>query len=414
MKVLVISATFPPIKSGGANYAFYFCQHLARRGSEVHVLTSQIKNVLTDTGLRVHPLMRDWSWGELPKLLRLMRDVRPDIVNLHFHGLLYHNHPMITFALTAAKRLLRGVRAVTLIEYPEGISLNLEGGLAKLTYRAAAHLAGVKGLSQSYGSLLRDSDRLILLSGSHSRELSRHLPGVAEKCVVIPPPPLLRMSAEADGTTRRRGRETLSVTEDQFLIIYFGYIYPRKGIETLLEALGEISKRRRNVRLVIVGGSNEVLLKAADRPRYAEELRELAGKLGVSDVVFWTGHCPDDTDHISVYFRSADACVLPFEAGVYLNNSTFSAAAAHGLPIITTAPETLDPGFVDGENVYLCPPKDPEAIAAAVELLMDDAGLRTRLGAGALRLARSHLSWDRVMERTLRVFEGGIPTGGLL
>jgi glycosyltransferase involved in cell wall biosynthesis len=406
MRVLVISATFPPVKSGGANYAFHFAQHLAARGADVHVLTSRIENVLTDPAMRVYPLMRDWSWRELPTLLRLARRLRPDVINLHFHGLIYNNHPMITFALTALKRLLGRARVVTLIEYPEGISLNLKGLAASTGYRIAAHTVRTKGLDQSYGTILRDSDRIILLSGAHLQDLSRHSDALADKCVTIPAPPLLQIAPEADGATRRRGREMLSVTDDEFLLIYYGYLYPQKGIETLLNALASIAARHNGVRLLVVGGSNEVLLKAINRPRYAEELREMAKRLGVADKVVWTGYCRSDTDEASIYFRSADACVLPFDAGVYLNNSTFSVAATHGIPIITTIPAVLESAFKDRENVYLCPPKEPEAIAAAVETLLQDEALRRRLGIGALELAREWLSWDRVMEQTLEVFEG--------
>ncbi len=410
MRVLIISATFPPVKSGGANYAFHFSQHLKARGAEVHVLTSRVEGVQAPEGVSVHPLMRDWSWRELPKLLRLARRLRPDVVNLHFHGLIYGNHPMITFALTALKRLVPGARAVTLIEWPTGIELDLSRRAASVAYRAAAHAFGPRELDRGYGTILRDSDGVILLSDSHLAPLEAHSAGVAAKCVMIPPPPLLKIAPEAGGATRRRGRDSLGVADGEFLLIYFGFIYPNKGLETLLAAVAALAAHGRAARLLVVGGTNEVLLKEAGRPLYAEELRELAGRLGVAERVTWMGYLPLETDDASVYFRSADACVLPFDAGIHLNNSTFSVAATHGVPIVTTRPEVLDPGIRDGENVLLCPPREPEALAAAVETLMDDEGLRRRLGRGALELARARLSWERVMDQTLEIFEGRGPS----
>jgi glycosyltransferase involved in cell wall biosynthesis len=410
MRVLIISATFPPVKSGGANYAFHLSQHLAARGADVHVLTSRIEGVPAEPGVTVYPLMRDWSWRETAKLLRLARRLRPDVVNLHFHGLLYHNHPMITFALTPLKRLLARARVVTLIEYPVGIELDLSGRAARAFYRAAAHAVGVEGIDRSYGTILRDSDAVILLSDSHLAPLAAHAAGVAAKCVTIPPPPLLKIAPEAGGATRRRGRASLGVADAEFLLIYFGFIYPNKGLETLLAALAALAARGRAARLLIVGGSNEVLLKEAGRPLYAEELRELAGRLGVADSVTWTGYLPLETDEASVYFRSADVCVLPFDAGVHLNNSTFSVAATHGLPVVTTRPASLEPVFREGENVLLCPPKEPEALADAIEAVISDEGLRRRLGRGASELARERLSWERVMDETLELFEGRGPS----
>lgn len=409
MRVLIISATFPPVKSGGANYAFHFAQNLAARGADVHVLTSRIEGVPEGPGVRVHPLMRDWSWREAAKLLRLARRLRPDVVNLHFHGLLYHNHPMMTVALTPLRRMLPRARVVTLVEYPVGIELDLSGRAARAAYRAAAHAVGPAGLDRSYGTILRDSDAVILLSDSHLAPLEAHAAGVAAKCVTIPPPPLLKIAPEAGGDTRRRGRAKLGVSDDEFLLIYFGFLYPNKGLETLLRALAALASRGRAARLVVVGGGNEVLLKEAGRPRYADELRELARELGVAERVTWTGYLPLETDEASVYYRSADACVLPFDAGVHLNNSTFSAAATHGLPVVTTRPAKLEPDFRDGENVLLCPPKEPEALADAVAAVMSDEGLRRRLGRGAAELARARLSWERVMDDTLELFEGRGP-----
>jgi glycosyltransferase involved in cell wall biosynthesis len=148
------------------------------------------------------------------------------------------------------------------------------------------------------------------------------------------------------------------------------------------------------------------MLRQCGRPHYAEELREMTRRLGIEDLVIWTGYCGNDTDEISVYFRSADVCVLPFDAGVYLNNSTFTVAAMHGKPIVSTRPEVLDNGIVEGKNVLLCAPREPQAMAAAIESLMDDEALRVILSHGALQLARERLTWEKAMEQTLELFEG--------
>ena len=57
--------------------------------------------------------------------------------------------------------------------------------------------------------------------------------------------------------------------------------------------------------------------------------------------------------------------------------------------------------FLHEENIFLCPPRDPEALAAAIQTLMDREELRGRLASGALKLANEWLPWDRAVERTL-------------
>lgn len=95
--------------------------------------------------------------------------------------------------------------------------------------------------------------------------------------------------------------------------------------------------------------------------------------------------------------------MLPFDYGVSMNNSRFAAAAAHALPIISTRGPILESPFVHGDNVLLCPPRDPDALAGAIESLMHEPGLRERLAAGALAMPREWFSWDRAIERTLAV-----------
>src|SRR5215471_7875561 len=202
MRVLVISSTFPPMKSGGGEYTYHLCRRLADSGIEVHVVTSAIENIRTEPGISLYPVMHDWSWKEFAKLKRLTRRLKPDVVNLHYSGLIYQNQPMITFGISLLKRQLPQLRAVTLIEYPTPMNLDNVSWRTNLISRVVAHLIGAKDLDQGYGSILRDSDRLILLSGAHKSFLSERLAGVDQKCVLIPPPPLLNMNLDSPEVAR--------------------------------------------------------------------------------------------------------------------------------------------------------------------------------------------------------------------
>lgn len=130
-------------------------------------------------------------------------------------------------------------------------------------------------------------------------------------------------------------------------------------------------------------------------------MKELAAALGLEKELVWTGQCDWDGDEVSLYLHAVDVCVLPFDDGVSMNNSTFAAAAAHGCPIISARGKTLERFFLHGDNVFLCPPRDPEALAAAVQTLMDRAELRAHLGSGALELSEEWVSWGRAVDRTL-------------
>jgi glycosyltransferase involved in cell wall biosynthesis len=211
------------------------------------------------------------------------------------------------------------------------------------------------------------------------------------------------MCPENNGAARQRGREVLGVKPHDFLVAYIGYIHAGKGLETLLEAFQLVTTRKNNMQLVIIGGP--IAAQSDNPPSYVQEIHAFSKKLGVDHRVTWTGSYSWDNEKASMYLRAADVCVLPFNTGVHLNNSSFASSASHGLPMITTRGEVLDQPFIDQENVFLCPPKNPEAIATAIEMLIDNPDLRQRLRFGALQLARAWFSWESATDRTMATFQ---------
>ena len=398
MKILMITA-FPPMKAPEADHALHLCEHLADHGMDVHVVTTRESIAATHPGITVYPIMRDWSWWDLPRLAMFMRRCSPDLVLLMYIDWIYNYHPMLTFAPTISKTLLPHVPFVTQFEGPYGALPSL---LERAVRKGMARWVGKKKIDYHFGTLLCDSDRIIVLSDSHRAKLSEHFPGVNDKSVLIPPPPIMRISPENNGTPRQRRREALGVKPEDFLLAYFGYIYPGKGVETLFKAFRIVSNQRSNVRLMMVGGIIESEFEI--RHSSPQEMYELPRQLGIDDKVTWTGEYAWDSDEASGYLRAADICVLPFDSGVFLNNSSFAAAAVHGLPIITTQGALLEQPFIHQQNVFLCPPQNPEAMAAAIEKLMDSPDLRERLRAGACDLAREWFSWDKAIERTIAKF----------
>jgi glycosyltransferase involved in cell wall biosynthesis len=101
-----------------------------------------------------------------------------------------------------------------------------------------------------------------------------------------------------------------------------------------------VTVRKNNVRLVMIGGP--IAVHSDNPPSYVQEIHAYAKELGIDQRVTWTGSYSWDNDKASVYLRAADVCMLPFNTGVHLNNSSFASAASYGLPMITTRGEVLD------------------------------------------------------------------------
>src|SRR5262249_32630767 len=102
MKVLVITV-LPPLMAPEADHAYYLCEHLAGCGLDVHVLTAEGGAAPDHPRVTAHPVMRDWSWRDLPRLARAVRGCSPDAALLLYVYHVYNHHPMITFAPTVAK-----------------------------------------------------------------------------------------------------------------------------------------------------------------------------------------------------------------------------------------------------------------------------------------------------------------------
>lgn len=396
-KVLMISGAFPPMTVAEADEAFHTCQKLAERGYTVEVLTNEGSVADPALPFRVHPLMSTWGWPETPRLLRVVREVAPDVVFLLFAGHIYHHHPMITLVPTLIKRARRDVTVVTQLTCTIGCRPDLQSFPTRAFWKALRSSPRTE-IDYSYGRLLRDSDCVIAMANSHLQEFVRISPRVHAKSILIPPPPLLPMSPAAP-ESRKRGRQALGLADEDFVFAYFGRLRDGKGLETLIEAFQRVASRHPKARLAIIGGADLNWFGPGWSPDF---LHDQARTLGVADKVVWTGEYPWDSDLGSAYLRAADVAVLPFDYGVDLNNSSFAAVAAHGLPTLTTRGPATDDVFADSENVLLFPPRDPVSAAAAMERLLADATLRQQLRSGIEELSRNWFAWDVSIDRTIQ------------
>jgi glycosyltransferase involved in cell wall biosynthesis len=148
--------------------------------------------------------------------------------------------------------------------------------------------------------------------------------------------------------------------------------YPRKRIEDLLEAAALLRRRIARVQIRIVGDGPE-----------AARLHALHDRLALGDTVVLLGHV--DRDALALEYSRAHCFCLPtVQEGFGL---VFAEAMAAGLPIVACRAAAVPEVVRDGETGLLVPPRTPAALAAALERVLDDAGLRKEMGmAGRTRV----------------------------
>ena len=288
MKVLVI-CVFPPVQFPEADHAFSICQRLAGQGLKLSIITNKGSIVLNRPNVTQYSVMENWTWREMPRLAKFIRRCSPDRILLYFIGHLYNEHPMITFAPAIARAVFVDVPFVTLLSYAIGASPSKFPFLSRAFHRGI-RLSLKRASNYWYGNLLHDSKHVIVLSGHNQKALSEHLPEIDQKLILIPPAPIILIAPDEEAV-RQAGREMLGATSDHFLLVYFGYLYPVKGVETLLRAFQMASAREATLQLALVGDTFD-----SDESRnYAQMLRNLTEELGIGDKVKFTGKFAGDS-----------------------------------------------------------------------------------------------------------------------
>jgi glycosyltransferase involved in cell wall biosynthesis len=180
---------------------------------------------------------------------------------------------------------------------------------------------------------------------------------------------------------------------DATRILFLGMLSERKGMQELQEALRAL--RDAPWALDVVGGEEGHGERARWEAAYAAA--------GLADRVRFHG---PQYGAAKLHFLHRDAIfVLPSRSESF-GIANLEAMAA-GMAVVSTRvgaiPEYLDHGV----HGLLVPPRDAAALAAALRLLLADAGLRARCGAAARERARD-FDWARSLDQLARVYAAAL------
>jgi len=155
------------------------------------------------------------------------------------------------------------------------------------------------------------------------------------------------------------------------LVVYAGQLFPWKGVDTLVEAVGRV----KGVQLLIVGGRDD------DRAR----VEALASEVAPGQVTFAGQVAPTAVPRM---LAAADVVAVPNSAreeisARYTSPLKLFEAMASRRAILASDLPSLREVLVDGVNAKLVAPDDPQAWADGLAELLSDDGLRQRLVARA-------------------------------
>jgi phosphatidylinositol alpha-1,6-mannosyltransferase len=183
------------------------------------------------------------------------------------------------------------------------------------------------------------------------------------------------------------------------VVLTVARLVPHKGQDMVIRAIASVRADFPRLRAVLVGEGH-------DEPR----LRALATELGVERSVHFAGAVSDDqlpdayaAATIYMGLSRVDRAINAEGFGI-----SYLEASASGVPVIAGDSGGVRSAVRDGETGFVVEPTSVEAVTARLRLLLEDDGLRRRMGEAGRSAVEHHYNWDRVANETMRFTDDAV------
>jgi len=199
--------------------------------------------------------------------------------------------------------------------------------------------------------------------------------------------PLRRLSEEEKAEKRQK----FNILTDEFVFGIVGRLEPIKGQKYFIEASKIISEKYENCKFLVVGtGSDEDMLK------------QLTIDLNITDRVIFTGFLNDISEitniiDIVVNCSNSETSCLALSEGFSLGKPAI-ATVGGGNPYMVT----------NGKNGFLVPIRDANAVAEAMEQIMNDRALYAKMSQTAFDYYIKKFTAEKMTRQVEDIYEGGI------
>jgi glycosyltransferase involved in cell wall biosynthesis len=302
--------------------------------------------------------------------------------------------------LRQVANLARSVHEVARIVRDERVDIiHSHHRFAALVSRIVSTLTGVPLVSAMH-ELRRDARALTRLGlGQRVVTLSEMMRifvietyGVdSERVRVIPMG--IDMPAPICAARREELRTDLGLRAGDPVIGCVARLVGRKGHAYLVDAMRDVSKTHPQARLLLVGDGDK-------RPALETAVLEL----GLEANVLFLGFRPDVADLLEL----VDFTVLPSlqeEFGLVLLESL-----AHERPVVATSIGAIGEIVKTGENGFLVPPHDGEALARSIRAMIDDPGAAREMGKRGRELVERRYTKQTFLDETEALYRDLVPT----
>ena len=340
-------------------------RHFVDRGWEVHVVSFRPAEI---EGASVHYVSGWERLGKLryllriPRVRRLVRDLRPDIL----HALHLTSYGFLSVFCDVHPTLV-SVWGTDVLEAPR---------LSPFHYLITRYA-------------LRRADHITATGLRLAEAAARYAPA-GKPVAVVPYGVDLR---EFRPRTIEACHEPAEGERSEVVIGAAARLSKEKGLHYLLEAFAVVAGRHPQARLVLAGEGPE-----------RRRLERMAARLGLGERVRFLGEVPHE--QVPEVIQQLDIFAMP---------STYEGfgvaaleAEAMEVPVVASRIHGIPDVVVDGETGLLVPPRDRQALAAALDRLASDGDLRRRLGQAGRAFVAEHYSWEENTAQMEALYEAAL------
>ncbi|MHB8895611.1 MAG: glycosyltransferase family 4 protein [Candidatus Geothermincolia bacterium] len=239
------------------------------------------------------------------------------------------------------------------------------------------------------------SDAVIVMSDKSIDFLERYYGVPREKVHLIhhgvPDMPF----ADSEGYKTRWGLQGKTV------LLTFGLLHPRKGIEYMIKAMPPVVERFPDAVYVVLGATHPPV-KKREGEKYRFSLKQLARDLGVEDnVIFYDRFV--SLEELTSFLASCDIYVTPYLDMNQIVSGTLAYAMGLGKPAIST-PYFYATELLAGGRGIIVPVKDPDAFARETIGLLSDPARMEDMRTKAYAFGHE-MRWEEVSRQYVDLFE---------
>lgn len=197
--------------------------------------------------------------------------------------------------------------------------------------------------------------------------------------------------------SKAEARQQLNIASTEKVILYVGRFDRRKGIETLVQALGELRSKLHGkiapaqLKLLVVGGSDPLAADGTERRR----IEDIVNELGLESIVEFVGVVGHD--RLPLYYTAADVCAIPSHYEPF--GLVAIEAMACGTPVVASNVGGLKFTVISEETGLLVPAQDVLQLAGAIERILTDDLWSQKVRKQASTRVRENFSWSGVAIR---------------